>query len=177
MLYNSVTHFAITLFTAFALTSCIVRTEESANKLLDPCAGEREGASCEMASDPGLVARCVNGACTPFGCDLCPRLPCQTIACDDGLCRQTAMDDGAQCTAFSDPLAPSGVVGRCEQGSCRGTVLCDGETSCPSVECVPTSCGSNGVCVGYAMPPGMACEYAPEQWGACFNFTCQPSND
>lgn len=138
-----------------------------------PCMGRTDGDVCAVGGDPGLVARCMAGECVPYDCHICPRLPCQTVACVEGQCRQTAMLDGASCVAFEEPLSESGLVGHCESGQCTGTVECASNHDCPSVECTRSSCDSSGQCIGYTTLPGTACEYAPNEWSWCFNYTCQ----
>jgi hypothetical protein len=140
---------------------------------LSPCATLGDGAMCTFNNDPTIVARCENNECKPFGCDVCPRLPCKTIACVDDLCRQSAMSDGQSCVAFSDPLATVGDVGTCNAGACENIVPCGTDEDCPTVECTATTCSEWGTCIGYSVLPGEVCDYAPNQAGRCFNYTCQ----
>lgn len=142
--------------------------------LFDVCAVHADDTICEYAADSLAVARCVKGACVPYGCDICPRLPCNRNVCDDGICKQVAEDDGTMCTAFPAPLSPSGVVGTCSAGACVGAVQCSSHSDCPSIECIPTICGANGTCEGIATVPGYACQTETGEPGACFNFTCNP---
>lgn len=139
------------------------------------CVNAKENDICIDALDMSIVARCVQGKCKPFGCDICPRLPCQNIACVDDRCHQYPIPDGSTCAKFSEPLATTGNVGFCIAGECQGNAQCGTNDDCPSVECVPTACSINGVCVGYATTPGTVCQMSTGGYGRCFNYTCNPT--
>jgi hypothetical protein len=135
------------------------------------CADMPPAAICEH-EDPSIVARCVSGICTPFDCDICPRLPCRSIACVDGTCRQTNAEDFSHCAAFPDPFASSGPLGWCSDGDCIGTVGCQSMPVCPSVECVHSICDEKKRCIGLSPLPGTGCTTSDDKPGFCFNYTC-----
>jgi hypothetical protein len=163
--------FAIHLIVLF--TGCSSDVERT----VDGCTTIIDGTICTIKNDSSIVARCENEKCIPFGCDICPRLPCQNIACTDDVCHQTPIDDGSACVGFPDPLAASGIVGTCDNGQCTGSVMCTG-SECPMVECMTTSCNEKGICVGFSVLPGTNCTTANGKLGSCFNYTCtEPSNN
>jgi hypothetical protein len=140
------------------------------------CENAEEGTICKDDKDPTIVARCVIGKCKSFGCDICPRSPCQNLVCVDDICHQYPMPDGRACAGFAEPFSRTGDIGFCIAGRCTGNAQCSTNEDCPSVECVPTTCSVNGTCVGYSTVPGAICELPSGQQGHCFNYTCNPTS-
>jgi hypothetical protein len=152
------------------LFALVVGCENEVRTIDDSCADLPPNTICTH-EDSSIVARCVLGVCTPYDCDICPRLPCNTLECRDEVCHQIPMPDSSACVAFQYPLADRGPVGKCLSGECVGSTGCEGLGKCPAVECVSTFC-EDKLCVGLSPLPGTGCTTSDDKPGFCFNYTC-----